>query len=76
MKSFDGFQLRIKKPKTDVTKGNILESLTIEENNKITTKQPATRPSIPSIKFEKLIIAVANMITKKQKIKEFKNKKF
>ena len=68
--TFDGYQLRIKNPKIDPAKGKIELSTRNDEEIIITIKQPPTRPSIPSIKFEKFIIAVPVIIIIEEIIKK------
>ena len=68
IKTFDGYQFQIKNASKEPT--NIKKELVIkiEHNEKIMIIEPATSPSIPSIKFIKFIIATPIIINKINKI--------
>ena len=66
-----GLQFKIKKPVKAPAKGEISWFNLKEKNNNATDKQPATKPSEPSMKLMKLIIAVPKNI-KKVKVNKFR----
>ena len=62
MKILAGLQLKIKKAVNDPTKGMSDGENIIEKIVRYIIIDPATKPSIPSIKFTKFIIAIKDII--------------
>ena len=66
-----GLQFKIRKPIKAPAKGDISWFNLKEKNNNAKDKQPATKPSEPSMKLMKLIMAVPKNI-KKVKVNKFR----
>ena len=64
--TFEGYQFQIKNAIKEVTNIKKELDIKIEHNAKINIIEPATNPSIPSMKFEKFIIAVPAIMIKKE----------
>ena len=67
MNTFDGYQLKKRNPSIAPARGKIENELRYDVLRMIIKRLPATNPSIPSIKFVKLMIAVPKNIPEKIK---------
>ena len=63
--TFEGYQFHNRNANKEPTNIKNELDITIEPRAKIKTIEPATKPSIPSIKFMRLIIAISKIKTTK-----------